>query len=311
MKTKKIAVVMGGPSSEREISLRTGQAILNALQEKGYNAIGIDLDPATFYEALKNNKIEIVFNAIHGKYGEDGILQGFLDLLNIPYTGSNLTASALAMDKIISKRMFITGDIPTAKFKFYSLKENNDIEQIHDDILKTFGQQCVLKANSQGSSLGVNIVKKEADLKNAIWDCFKYDDQILVEQFIQGREFTVSILSSEENDVLPIVEIVPNSGSYDYHSKYTVGATNYIVPAQISESKTKEIQMVALKTYNILGCSGAARVDIMVDENENPYVLEVNTIPGMTATSLLPKAALSKNISFPDLCEKILLSSIK
>ena len=310
MKNKKIAVIMGGPSSEREISLRTGQAILNSLQEKSYNVIGIDLNPQSFYNDLKENNIEVAFNAIHGKYGEDGILQGFLELLNIPYTGSNLIASAIAMDKIISKRLFLSANIPTAKFKFYSLK-NNNVENIHDDISTFFGQQCVIKANSQGSSIGVSIVKNVSELKEAILDCFKYDDQILVEQFIDGREFTVSILGEEEKDVLPIVEIIPNSGCYDYRSKYTVGATNYIVPAKLNETTTKEMQINALKAYNIIGCSGAARVDIMMDKNENQYVLEVNTTPGMTATSLLPKAALSKNISFSDLCERILLSCLK
>jgi len=304
MKDKKIAVVMGGPSSEREVSLNTGTAILTALKEKGYNAVGIDLDPINFVEQLSKAGIEVVFNAIHGRYGEDGVLQGVLELLGIPYTGSGLLSSAMAMDKGISKRIFLSANIPTPRSRLFAKTDRNqDLAAI---IVAEFAIPVVVKSASQGSSIGVNIVEKSDDLPEAINQAFMYSDNILVEEFIVGRELTVAVWGNDEFEALPIIEIVPYSGRYDYRSKYTKGATEYIVPAKLADNTANLVKKVAIEAFTKLGCRGIARVDIMLDKDSNPYVLEVNTIPGMTATSLVPKAAAAIGITFADLCERLL-----
>jgi D-alanine--D-alanine ligase len=305
MKTRKIAVLMGGPSTEREVSFNTGRAILQALQEKGYNAVGIDLEPEHFVDQLRAENIDIVFNAIHGKYGEDGALQGALELLGIPYTGSGVLASAIAMDKAISKRLFIAAGIPTPRSAIYTkLEAGPDLPQ---RVLTDFGLPVVVKATAQGSSIGVVIVNHDRELPGAIVEAFKYSDQILVEEFIKGKEVTAAVISGQTPMALPIIEIVPHSGKYDYHSKYTKGATEYIVPARLDAKTTEKIQELAAKTFTLLGCKGVARVDFMLGADDQPFVLEVNTIPGMTATSLVPKAAAAAGISFGDLCERLLL----
>lgn len=305
MKDKNIAVVMGGPSAEREVSLNTGKAILTALREAGYkNAVGIDLEPTRFVEQLREASIEVVFNAVHGQYGEDGRLQGALELLGIPYTGAGVLSSAMAMDKGISKRMFLSASIPTPRSCLFT---NRDLyRDLVKEITADFSIPIVVKSASQGSSIGVVIVEDSKNLSDAIQQAFQYSDTILVEEFIDGKELTVAIWGKDEPQALPVIEIVPYSGRYDYHSKYTKGATDYIVPAKLSDKTTLQVQKVALEAFAILGCRGIARVDIMLDRNNNPYVLEVNTIPGMTATSLVPKAAAAAGISFPDLCEKLL-----
>ncbi len=306
MKNKKIAVVMGGPSAEREVSLNTGQAILTALQEKGYNAIGIDLDPPNFIEQLKQEQIDVVFNAIHGLYGEDGLMQGALEMLGIPYTGSGVLTSAMAMDKAVTKRLFMSAGIPTPHSRLYS-KQDVDREVLAEEILNTFGVPVVVKAAAQGSSIGVIIVEEAQDIAFAINEAFKYSGHIVVEEFIRGKELTVSILGTDQPEALPIIEIAPKSGRYDYKSKYTKGATEYIVPARLDAGVTDNVQQIALAAYKLLGCRGIGRVDVMLGNDNRPYVLEINTIPGMTATSLVPKAAAAVGISFAELCERILL----
>ncbi|MPM68669.1 D-alanine--D-alanine ligase B [bioreactor metagenome] len=305
MKSKKIAVVMGGPSDEREVSLNTGRAILSALQAKGYNVLGIDLEPKQFITRVVEEKVDVVFNAIHGKFGEDGILQGALELLGIPYTGSGVLASAIAMDKGVSKRIFVAAGIPTPRSRLYMKDELTPA--LPSAIEKEFGVPVVVKSAAQGSSIGVYIVENPSDLKEAVIQALKYSDSILVEEFIKGREVTVAVYGSNDPTALPIIEIAPHSGRYDYHSKYTKGATEYIVPARLDNNITAALQKVAVDTFKALGCRGIARVDIMLDQQNRPHVLEVNTIPGMTATSLVPKAAAAAGISFEDLCEKLLL----
>ncbi|GMA99695.1 D-alanine--D-alanine ligase [Pelosinus sp. IPA-1] len=304
MKDKKIAVVMGGPSAEREVSLNTGKAILAALKESNYNAVGIDLEPTRFVEQLTEEGIEVVFNAVHGQYGEDGILQGALELLGISYTGSGVLSSAMAMDKGISKRMFLSADIPTPRSLLFTKADMN--RDLVAEIVTKFSIPVVVKSSSQGSSIGVVIVEKSGDLVEAVQQAFKYSDTILIEEFVKGRELTVAVWGNKEPEALPIIEIVPHSGRYDYHSKYTSGATEYIVPAELNKATSALVQKIAIEAFLILGCSGIARVDIMLDSNDKPYVLEVNTIPGMTATSLVPKAAAAAGIKFPALCERLL-----
>ncbi len=305
MKNKKIAVLMGGPSAEREVSLRTGAAIHKALLAKGYNAVAIDLEPKNLAQQLAAQQIEVVFNAIHGLYGEDGCVQGQLNMLGIPYTGSGVLSSALAMDKIMSKRIFVADGIPTPNFIFIKKQPLVDCVKI---IVSKFSFPLVIKPPSQGSSVGVEIVQNQDGLESSLQNAFQYDDELLIEEFIAGRELTVSVARFDGQVIaLPIIEIVPNSGVYDYTSKYTLGATNYIVPAPVDEDTTRKVQELAVRSYAALGCAGVARADVMLDQNKNAYVLEVNTVPGMTATSLVPKSAKVYGLDFEELCEKILL----
>lgn len=306
MKNEKIAIVLGGPSKEREVSLRTGEAIYQALHAKEYDVVKIDLQPEIFAKQLQENNISVVFNAVHGLFGEDGCMQGLLDMLGIKYTGSGVLASALAMDKIMSKRIFLAENILTPQFLIVN---KQDINACCQEILEKFSFPVVVKPPAQGSSIGVEVVKSEADLAVALVGAFKYAEEVLIEEFIEGREITVGVAAIDDTlQALPIVEIVPNSGVYDYHSKYTVGATTYIVPAEIQDDTTLNIQELAKKAFAAMGCRGVARADFILTKTGKPYILELNTTPGMTATSLVPKAAKAIGLEFPELCEKILLS---
>ncbi len=309
MKNKRIAVVMGGPSAEREVSLNTGRGILAALQEKGYDAVGIDLEPRRFIEQLRETGAQVVFNAIHGKYGEDGLLQGALELLGIPYTGSGVLASAIAMDKGISKCLFLQAGISTPKSRIYTAADAN-ARPLAPEIAAEFGLPLVVKPATQGSSIGVTIVEAAGALAAALDTAFGYGDHVLIEEFIKGKELTVTILGTDSPRALPVIEIAPRSGRYDYTSKYTKGATEYLCPAPLDDALTQAVQREALAAFTALGCRGVGRVDLMMDAAGNPYVLEVNTIPGMTATSLVPKAAAAAGLSFADLCEQILLMAL-
>lgn len=306
-KNQVVAVVMGGPSAEREVSLNTGAAIANALREYGYtNVVEIDLDPRNFGKQLAESKAEVVFNAVHGLYGEDGRLQTLLEIREMPYTGSGMIASVSCMDKVITKRMLRDAGISTPTCLIVNKKESG----IKEKIMQRFSLPVVIKPASQGSSIGVEIVKEEKQLDEALANAFKYSRDILVEEFIGGKELTVAMMQKDGDVVaLPVIHIAPHSGTYDYHSKYTKGATEYICPADLDEETTKKVQEISKQAYEVLGCSGVARADVMLDEEGNGYVLEINTVPGMTATSLVPKAAAAAGISFPELCNIILQSA--
>lgn len=306
-KNQVVAVVMGGPSAEREVSLNTGAAIANALRKYGYtNVVEIDLDPRNFGKQLAESKAEVVFNAVHGLYGEDGRLQTLLEIREMPYTGSGMIASVSCMDKVITKRMLRDAGISTPACLIVNKKESG----IKEKIMQRFSLPVVIKPASQGSSIGVEIVKEENQLDEALANAFKYSRDILVEEFIGGKELTVSMMQKDGEVVaLPVIHIAPHSGMYDYHSKYTKGATEYICPADLDEETTKKVQEISKQAYEVLGCSGVARADVMLDEEGNGYVLEINTVPGMTATSLVPKAAAAAGISFPELCNIILQSA--
>lgn len=310
MKDKKIAVVMGGPSTEREISFMTGNAILDALKEKGYAAETIDLEPGCVAQQLKACGAEVVFNAVHGLYGEDGRLQSLLEMLEIPYTGSGVLASAISMDKVFSKRIFQAMGVPTPRSIILRADElSGDPLQ---SIFNEFSLPVVVKPAAQGSSIGIEIVKQKEDLAKALAGAFQYGTEILVEEFIDGKELTVAVMGGAQGaEALPVIQIVPHSGSYDYKSKYTKGATEYLVPAPLTDEETKLVQKAAVQAYNALGCMGVARADMMLSKQGQAFVLEINSIPGMTATSLVPKAAAAAGISFPDLCERILLTAHK
>lgn len=305
MKGKKIAVVMGGPSTERDVSLNTGNAVLKALLEKGYNAIAIDLEPNRFVEQIREAQAEVVFNAVHGKFGEDGVLQGTLELMNIPYTGSGVLASAVCMDKSMTKLLFTAGGIPTPSFKIYDSRQTT--EEICQSIIKEFQFPLVVKASEQGSSIGVHIVDQADHLQEAVDEALRYSGSLIVEAFIVGRELTAAVMGDcKEAQALPVIEIRPHSGRYDYHSKYTKGATEYLVPAPLEADVAKNIQTLAVKAFQLAGCQGVARVDFMLTEQNEPFALEINTVPGMTATSLVPKAAAAMGLSFENLCDQLL-----
>ncbi len=293
--------MMGGLSREREISLKTGKAVLKALTEKGYTVTAIDVGE-DIGEKLVKGKIECAFLALHGRFGEDGTIQGMLELMRIPYTGSDVLASALAMHKIMAKRFFLCEKIPTPRFEVFQR------EEIKKGLQKKISLPLpvVVKPAREGSTIGISIVRKEEELIPAFRKAMEYDEEILIEEFMKGKEITVGIL---EDIPLPMIEIVPKSGFYDFHSKYTKGETQYILPARISREKYLYAQEISLQAFQTLGCSGVARVDLMTDENENPFVIDVNTMPGMTETSLLPKAANYAGIPFGDLVERILLKA--
>ena len=290
---KRIGVLMGGISHEREISLKTGMAVLNVLKEEGYNVVGIDVS-FDIVQRLLQESIDVAFIALHGRWGEDGTVQGLLELLRIPYTGSGVLASALAMNKIKAKELFSYHCIPTPEFVTPQKGEPEGLP---------FPPPWVVKPASEGSTIGVSVVKTKNELKEAFDYARRYDHQILIERFIKGRELTVGILKGEP---LPVIEIAPKNGFYNYHSKYTPGMTEYIVPARIDENVTEEAQRLSLKAYHVLGCSGCARADLLLSEGGVVFITEINTLPGMTETSLVPKAAAYKGISFLQLIQIIL-----
>lgn len=305
-----VAVVMGGPSSEAAISRVTGTAIADALEEKGYKVARIELEPLTLRSQLEGCGAKVVFNAVHGMYGEDGRLQCLLEAMHMPYTGSRMLASAVAMDKVATKKFLVAEKISTADYLIFSKKSGLNLQEMQDEICRVLGTQAVIKAADQGSSIGVVIVKAASEIIPALEEAFKFSENVLVEKCIQGRELTVSLMEEDGlPKALPVIMIAPHSGSYDFHSKYTKGATDYLVPAPLSEAVTRQVQELAVRTYLTLGLSGVARVDVMLDEADQGYVLEANTVPGMTPTSLVPKAAAAVGISFPELCEKILVSA--
>lgn len=309
MNFKKIVVLMGGPSSEAEISRLTGTAILNALQEKGYNAVGMEFVPKTLVEDIKESGCDIVFNAVHGKYGEDGRIAAVLEMIDMPYTSCSVLSSAITMDKVASKHLFRSTGISTPNCLIY--RKTDTDRNLVEEIAGKFSMPVVVKAASQGSSIGVEIVEKKEDLQKAIDACFEYDDAILVEEFIKGRELSIPVYGNKEKKALPIIEITTNSGRYDYKSKYTKGESFHIIPAPLSEELTAKIQKLCIDACTVADCRGVVRVDAMLSEENIPYVLEINSVPGMTQTSLVPDAANHVGISFGELCEMILQMAIE
>lgn len=299
MNTEKIAVILGGPSSEREVSIRSGKAISNALRNCGYNVTEIG-EKGLIEEELLNSGIDIAFIALHGKYGEDGTIQKFLEDKGISYTGSGPLASKRALYKDVAKAIFIEKNIPTPE---YILVESENYDSVINKIKNRLAFPVVLKPIDEGSSIGLSVVKEEEHLLSALNTAYKYSKKILIEKYIPGEEITVGILGEAP---LAVVHIVPKKGYYNYEAKYTSGMTNYIVPAQLPSSVYEEIQFLGLKSHNALGCRDFSRVDVRLDPNGKPWVLEVNTIPGFTETSLLPKSAGAVGIGFNELCEQII-----
>jgi D-alanine-D-alanine ligase len=338
----KIMVLMGGTSAERDVSLASGEAIVQGLKEAGHQVLAIDTSkgyklPESQTRFLPNgvkteppdvkalqaegkkmamktiesfnlSDVELVFLALHGGQGEDGTIQALLELSGIPYTGSGVLASALAMDKAMSKKIFERGGILTPEWFIIESSDSADISKVLKGIKNSFNLPTVVKPNDQGSTVGLTVVKEEKNLLKAIDDAKVYSDKVLIERYIPGRELTVGVLGDAP---LPVIEIVPEHGIYDYECKYTKGKSKYICPAELSPEKTKEIQELGHRAFKSLGCEGYARVDFRYGTDDKFYCLEVNTLPGMTATSLVPKAAKESGIGFPQLVDKIAKLAVK
>lgn len=287
--------------------MKSGEAISRALKKLGYGVLEIDVDHNIMKNLIENG-VDVVFIALHGRWGEDGTIQGLLELLKIPYTGSGVLASALSINKALSKKIFIQENLPTPE---YIVLNKKDIEEnLGKKMKKIFniGLPLVIKPCSEGSTVGTSIVREKGQLKKAFDKAIGFDDIIIVEKYIKGIELTVGILGREAKS-LPVVEVIPKSGFYDFKAKYTKGMTRYIVPAQIPEDKANLAQDLALKAHQALGCEGVSRVDMRLSDNGEIFILEVNSIPGMTETSLVPKAAEAEGIDFIKLIDIILKSA--
>jgi D-alanine-D-alanine ligase len=310
----KITVLMGGLSPEREVSLNSGAAVAKALKARGHDVRSLDVQGnrddrwGAFERAMNSREVaeaEVVFIALHGEEGENGTVQALLDLKGKPYTGSGVLASALAMDKVMTKRVFDLGSVPNPQWALVPASAAE--EDVSIAIAPLGGVPVVTKPIDQGSTVGISIVQDADGLMDAVEEAGRFSEQVLIERYIPGRELTVTILGG---DSLPLVEIVPEGGFYDYRCKYTSGKSQYICPAEIPEEKAREIQDLAFRAFDLLGCEGFARVDLRLSDEGDPFFLEINTVPGMTALSLVPMAAKAVGIDFPDLVERICLMGL-
>lgn len=326
-----VALLVGGSSPERPVSKATGKSVLTALTNLGYKIKIIDpayglnqpkevesfFDEKDFTELSNRNYVEVIsstlfddvdlaFIALHGKWGEDGTLQSLLELRGIKYTGSKVLASAAAMDKCMTKIMFQHYDVASPRWFMINYGEE-DLGLIKSKIEKFFGYPCVIKPNDSGSTIGLSICRGNVEVDNAVQTAFKYSGRVLVEEYIAGREITVAIL---DKHALPPLEIKPKSGFYDYESKYTSGMSEYIVPAQIPPKAAEHLQHQALLAFNSVGCESYGRIDFRLTDDYKSYCLEVNTLPGMTSTSLVPKMAKAAGISFEELIDRIIKNSL-
>jgi D-alanine-D-alanine ligase len=292
---------MGGWSAEREVSLKTGEGVAAALEGCGHDVVRIDWsDEATrIDELLREAAPDVVFIALHGRGGEDGCIQGLLELMGIPYTGSGVLSSALAMDKVKAKEMFRLHNVPTPPYYVTGAAHLGDLEELHGN----FGFPAIVKPRREGSSVGLGKVENLPELAEAIERALAFDDEVLVERYVRSTEIHVGILDGR---VLGAIEVRPKSGIYDYQAKYTAGMTEYICPPAMAATRLRGVMNLAERAARALSCTGACRVDLLVTEGENEYVLEVNTLPGMTPTSLLPKIAQSAGLDYASLCEAIL-----
>jgi D-alanine-D-alanine ligase len=293
LKEQRIGVLMGGSSSEREISLKSGKAVLQGLKRCGYNVTAIDVGN-DLAGKLKRQRIGAAFIALHGRWGEDGSVQGLLEIVGIPYTGSGVLGSAMAMDKVVMKMIFESTGIPTPA---YTMVVEGD--KFH------FPLPFVVKPANEGSTIGISIVRKQKEIGPAIKNARRYDRKVMVERYIEGDEITVGIVNGE---ALPVVQVKPASGFYDFEAKYTKGMTEYIVPAKISKTMAKKAAAIALAVYEVFELSGCARIDMLIDDDV-PKVIDINTSPGMTETSLVPKAWSHLGKTFDELVETILMEA--
>lgn len=306
MKRKYIMVVCGGYSTEREISLRSGNAVYNALKKAGFENVELfDLTRDNMGQIIAKRP-DVVYLALHGQGGEDGCIQGMLELARIPYTGPGVAASAVCMNKILTKQVLDAYDIPTAKFLVKRREECGDVAAVTKELVDKIGLPMVLKSPCQGSSIGVVIVKREEDMAAGIAEVFRYGNELLAEEFLTGVEITLPIMGNEELHILPDIEITSENEFYDYQAKYTNGMCHHIIPARISQEDRARVKEIGARAYRALNCVGLSRVDFIVDEKQGPMIIEVNTLPGMTEMSLFPDSARAAGISFEDLTYEIL-----
>ncbi len=305
LRKRRIGVLMGGWSSEREVSLLSGQRVLESLRRQGYQAVGIDIN-RSFVDQIRQAKIDMAFIALHGKPGEDGTMQGFLELMGIPYTGSGVTASAIAIDKVFTKMIFRQTGIPTPDF--VAVGADDDVAEGLAEAEKRFGYPMIVKPRCEGSSVGIELLEGRRgalDHCERVWRGF---GDLLIEPFVRGVIATVGILGQE---VLPILELVPKSHDYySYEAKYTRGETEFIIPARLDSRTEKRVKELALKAHNSLGCKGFSRLDLIIKDSRYPYFLEINTIPGLTDLSDLPAQAEHAGISYDELIFRILADAL-
>lgn len=301
-KTCRVALLSGGTSGEREISLASGKGAGAALEEAGFSVTYLDPANKEDLKALIDGDFDVAFLCLHGKKGEDGTLQGLLEVIDLPYTGPGVWSSATAMNKAKSKLFYHRADIPTAPF--YLLRQGEPYNAA--EIATAMDGTCVVKPATEGSALGIYIVEGEAAIADALEKVFSIDTLALVEKYIEGTEITVAVLGNREPRALPIIQIVPQGEFYDFDSKYAPGGSQHICPAPLPDDQTARIQGLAEKAHAVLECTGVSRSDFIIDADGTPWILETNTIPGMTATSLLPDAARAAGISFPELCTRLI-----
>ena len=300
LKQEKIAVLLGGTSAEREVSLNSGTAVLNALRKQGYDAHPID--PKTFPVAtLKEQGFDRVFNILHGRGGEDGTMQGLLEQIGIPYTGCGVMASALTMDKMRTKMLWKAFGLPVAEMEIVTMENRATLNP--ESVVKKLGLPLMVKPSLEGSSVGLTKVKTMEELESAVDFALKFDRTVLIEEWLAGDEFTVPVLN---NEVLPSIKIVPEGEFYDYDAKYISDNTQYFCPAGLSDAREQELRRLVKQAYDVVGCRGWSRIDVMADAEGKFRLVEVNTNPGMTSHSLFPKSAATVGYSFEQLVEKIL-----
>lgn len=292
-----ITVFLGGPSAEREVSLRSGAAVAAALRSRGHEVTEVDPVPGRW---RLPSKTDVVFLALHGTYGEDGTVQSELDALGVPYTGCDAESSRVAFDKLLTKQRCVAAKVPTPRFEA--------ITSPAASWPRGWNPPVVLKPLRQGSSVGLVFVERVADWSTALLEAFRHDSAVLCEERVVGREATVGVLDGQ---ALPVVEVRPRSGVYDYRSKYTTGATEYLCPAPFDADVTTRVQAAGLAAFTAVGARDYARVDVMVTRRGEPQVLEVNTLPGMTETSLLPKAAAAAGLGYAELCERMIQLALR
>ena len=305
LKQEKIAVLLGGTSAEREVSLNSGTAVLNALRKQGYDAHPID--PKTFPVAtLKEQGFDRVFNILHGRGGEDGTMQGLLEQIGIPYTGCGVMASALTMDKMRTKMLWKAFGLPVAEMEIVTVENRATLNP--EVVVKKLGLPLMVKPSLEGSSVGLTKVKTMEELESAVDFALKFDRTVLIEEWLAGDEFTVPVLDGE---VLPSIKIVPEGEFYDYEAKYISDNTQYFCPAGLTEAREQELHRLVKQAYDVVGCRGWSRIDVMADAEGKFRLVEVNTNPGMTSHSLFPKSAATVGYSFEQLVEKILELSVE
>ena len=299
----KLAVLRGGLSAEREVSLNSGSEVEKALKARGHAVTGVDIDRNT-WDVLRDGGFDCVFNALHGRLGEDGTVQGILELLGLPYTGSGVLASALCMDKTRANKALAAAGLHVPEFEELEIRHGVEAEMV-GRLVGRFGLPLVVKPVREGSTIGLTIATDADAAASGLVLAARYDRRVLVQRFVSGTEITVGVLATPELQVLPTLEIVSDNPVYDYDAKYTAGRSHHIIPARISDAARSASADAAGRAFVELGCAGMARVDFIVSADGVPWVLEVNTVPGLTALSLLPDAAQAAGIAFDDLCQRL------